>query len=306
MSDGFLRTPDGTWRAPWRVAAFGVAVAASGLVVGGVILGVTAATPLAGWARAARVPMDQVASLAAVLVATWVTVRQLHGAAASPWAMVGLGRDAWRVRAVVIAGVVGALTVLVPTGVLLATGQLRFDAASATDSHAMVAWAALALLLPAAFIEEVLFRGYLFTTLTDGLGTAGAVVSTSVLFAAAHLFNPDPSVATLAAVATAGAFLAAVRVATGSLIAATVAHLMVNYAQAVVVHAPVSGIALQTPGYRAVATGPAWLTGGAWGPEAGVVAVGAFAVATFVYARLWKRRGRDTRTSTTTTTAAAP
>lgn len=290
MTGGFVRASDGTLRAPWRVALFGVVVAASGILVGGLVLGVTAMTPVGAWARTARIPMDQVASLAAVLVATRVTVRQVHGQGISPWTMVGLSRDAWRAGPLALAGGIGAGCVLLPTLLLVLAGQLRFDPAPVSDSHAVVAWAALALLLPAALVEELLFRGYLFTTLVEGMGTRAAIGVTSALFGAAHLFNPDPSVTSLAAVATAGAFLGAVRAATGSLVAATVAHVAVNYAQAVVVHAPVSGIALPTPGYRAVATGPAWLTGGEWGPEAGAVAVIAFAVATFHYMR---HRGAD-------------
>jgi hypothetical protein len=41
---------------------------------------------------------------------------------------------------------------------------------------------------------------------------------------------------------------------------------------AAVLHVPVSGLPFATPGYRAVITGPDWLTGGSWGPEGGVLA----------------------------------
>ena len=34
----------------------------------------------------------------------------------------------------------------------------------------------------------------------------------------------------------------------------------------------VSGIEFQTPLYKAVTAGPAWLSGGEWGPEGGLVA----------------------------------
>ncbi|HVT40817.1 MAG TPA: hypothetical protein VHE78_17390, partial [Gemmatimonadaceae bacterium] len=83
-------------------------------------------------------------------------------------------------------------------------------------------------------------------------------------------------------------FLASVRLATGSLYAAFVAHLAWNFVQGAVLHAPVSGLALPAPGYRAVDAGPAWLTGGAWGPEGGLAAAAGMLGATFLL--LWRRR----------------
>jgi hypothetical protein len=86
-------------------------------------------------------------------------------------------------------------------------------------------------------------------------------------------------------VALAGVFLATVRLSTGSLWAATVAHLVWNLVQAVVLHAPVSGLPLPTPVYRLVDHGPEWLTGGAWGPEGGLAAAAGMLVATFLLLR---------------------
>ena len=76
-----------------------------------------------------------------------------------------------------------------------------------------------------------------------------------------------------------------VRLATGSLYATIVAHFAWNFAQAVVLAAPVSGLALPTPGYRLVDHGPSWLTGGSWGPEGGLAAAAAMIVTTFLLLR---------------------
>ncbi|MBX9927423.1 MAG: CPBP family intramembrane metalloprotease, partial [Gemmatimonadaceae bacterium] len=114
------------------------------------------------------------------------------------------------------------------------------------------------------------------------LGLAPAVVLTSLAFGALHLLNPGASAWSMSAVAVAGAFLAIVRVRSGSLIAAWGAHLAVNVAQGPLLHAPISGLALPTPGYRAVFAGPSWLTGGAWGIEAAVPTVALLAAVTFL------------------------
>ncbi|HVZ47458.1 MAG TPA: CPBP family intramembrane glutamic endopeptidase, partial [Gemmatimonadaceae bacterium] len=284
VTGSWLRTDAGMVRAPWRVVAFGTAVAASSFVFLGVALPMATATPLAGWARAARIPLDQVATVACLVAATWLTGRLVHGERDPVWPHAGLTRGAWRPRVLAAAFAAGTLVILLPALALVAVGAARFEPATATDGPLTVAWAALALLIPAAAAEELLFRGYAFDACRAGMGPRGAVAVTSVGFALAHLLNPDPTIASVAAVACAGVFLAIVRLTTGSLVAAVLAHLGVNYAQAVGLHAAVSGLALQTPAYRYVPTGPDWLTGGAWGPEAGAGVVVALAVASFRYA----------------------
>jgi hypothetical protein len=59
----------------------------------------------------------------------------------------------------------------------------------------------------------------------------------------------------------------------------------------VALHASVSGIDFEAPRYRAVLSGPAWLSGGDWGPEGGLVAaLGLIGGMTYFYAR---RRRED-------------
>lgn len=290
---GLLRTPRGEPRAAWRVAAFGIIVAASSVVVGGAVLQLASATPLARLARDVRLPLDEMATVLTLVFATWLTGRLIHREGWPTWAEVGLGRAAWRPGPLVGALASGVGVVLVPAALLLGVGAARFEPAIATDSPAFVLWSAVALLAPAAFAEELLFRGYVFSACRQGIGRAGAVAVTSAAFGLAHLFNPGPTVASIAGVMFAGVFLAVVRLATGSLVAASLAHFGVNFAQAAVLHASVSGLALQAPGYRYVAAGPAWLTGGAWGPEAGLVTVAGFAAASFLYLQWWRRAGNE-------------
>jgi len=289
-----LRTASGELRAPWRVGIFGLAIVACAFAFLTVGLGIVSNTPIAGWARAARVPLDQWFTAASLVVATWTTGRLANDEQFKPWSYVGLGTTTWRGRPIAIAAAAGVAVMAVPSLLLVAVGAARLEPAVATDSGLVVAWAALVLLLPAAVSEELIFRGYLLSACVDGMGARGAVVVTSVAFGLVHLANPDPSVASIAGVAVAGAFLAVVRLATGSLAAAVAAHFWINFTQTAFLHAPVSGLAFQTPGYRFVVTGPAWLTGGSWGPEAGVGAVLTFALASFLYVR----RSGNARTST--------
>ncbi|MDA1081972.1 MAG: type II CAAX endopeptidase family protein [Gemmatimonadetes bacterium] len=294
MTGTALRTEAGVLRAPWRLAVFGAAVVASSIVIGVIGFSLASLTSVSAMSRAARLPLDQLLSAISIVVATWATGRMVAGEDFAIWRYVGVGAGHWSPRVISLATGAGAATIALPALVLVGIGAAQFDPSVSTDSAWAVAWAAFALMMPAAIVEELLFRGYAFTVCVEAIGSRGAIVVTSVLFALAHVFNPDPTVASVTAVACAGVFLAVVRVTTGSLVAAVAAHFWINYTQAVALHAPVSGLALQMPGYRFVEAGPDWLTGGAWGPEAGAGAVLTFAVASFLYLRRFTKRSNST------------
>ena len=278
----FFRTESGALRAPWRVLIFGALLFAIAFIVAQVGSLLAGFVPLERWARWGRVSLDVWATALAVIVATWATGRLVHGADSGIWRMVALDRSAWAPRKVLLGLLVGALVLAVPVALMVAAGQMRFESATAIESPAIVIWSAIALLLPAAVSEELLIRGYVFSAARDGAGVNAAVIITSVGFGLAHITNPDPSLISLIAVTFAGTFLAFVRLVTGSLVAAIAAHLAFNLTQTVVFHAPVSGMALQTPGYRLVPVGPAWLTGGGWGPEGGVAVIVTLIVASLL------------------------
>jgi membrane protease YdiL (CAAX protease family) len=294
-ASNWRRRRDGALRAPWQVAVFGGTLAVAAVAFGAVGLGLVAGTPVAALARTARIPLDQVASLGAVLVATLVTVRWV-APGTSAWARVGLGLGAWRPVRLAVAALAGTIVVAVPTGLMLWLGAVDIVRAPANDAWAAAAWGAFALLAPAALAEELLCRGFALSAVRDAIGARGAVVATSLAFGALHAFNPGATTASLVAVTVAGLLLGAVRVATDSLAAAWAAHLTINLVQAVAFHAPLSGVDLPAPGYRLESRGPAWLTGGAWGPEGGAAVVVGMLVATFGYTT-W-RAWRDARAIT--------
>ncbi|MBA4070667.1 MAG: hypothetical protein C0497_02365 [Gemmatimonas sp.] len=207
-------------------------------------------------------------SCVAMLVATAVTVR--------------LFRESWRDTTRLSVDALGRwplfgglaagwFAIAVPAGLLIWIGALRIVPAEAGDWWAG-AGLALAILMPAALTEELALRGYAFTLLRRAWGVTMAVALTSVAFGLLHLFNPGVNAQSVALVSLAGVFLALVRLAFDSLWAAWLAHLGYNFVQLAVLHTPVSGLAVPQPFYRTISNGPAWLTGGAWGPEAGVAA----------------------------------
>jgi len=207
-------------------------------------------------------------SCVAMLVATAVTVRlfseswrdttRLSGDALGRWPLLGGLAAGW-------------FAIAVPAGLLIWLGALRVVPAEA-GSWWEGAGLAMAILAPAALTEELALRGYAFTLLRRAWGVATAVLLTSIAFGLLHLFNPGVTAQSVVLVALAGIFLALVRLAFDSLWAAWLAHLGYNFVQLAVLHTPVSGLAVPQPYYRTVSSGPVWLTGGAWGPEAGAAA----------------------------------
>ena len=286
---GIFIRPDGRVRVWWRVAFFGLATTAGGLFASSVAYEAISLTPLVGLARQYGVPLAEYGQAIALLIGTWAALRIIDGPRDGAWARVGLSVQGLRLRPMLIGLAAGTLAILVPCGVLLATGRLGLERQPELQSWWSAARGVLILLTPAAFAEELAVRGYLLTTLVDGVGRPFAVAITSVLFALLHLLNPDPSFLSTGMVALAGLFLATIRLTTGSLWAAWIAHLAWNVVQAIVLHAPVSGLPLPTPDYRLVDRGPVWLTGGPWGPEGGLAAAAGMLVATFLLVRLSHR-----------------
>jgi uncharacterized protein len=236
--------------------------------------------------RDAQLVFDSLLQLGIGLLATAIMLRSID---VRSWDDVGLTRSSVRPRALIEGWCLGGAAIGFACGLLLAVGYLRFVPGPAGSSFAAALPLTL-LLLIAALAEEVISRGYLLTVLRDGLGDAGAIATTSLLFGAAHLLNPGVTVESFLIVTLAGVFLAAVRIAFRSVYASWAAHVAWNWVLAVLFHASVSGIEFEAPDYRLVSSGPVWITGGAWGPEGGsAAAVGMLAALGYLY-RTRRRR----------------
>jgi CAAX protease family protein len=150
--------------------------------------------------------------------------------------------------------------------------------------------AMLVVFLAVAWNEEILTRGYLLQNLEEGLGTLPAVIISSVVFGFLHIFNDNSSVIASLGVAFAGLLLAAAYLVRRTLWLPIGLHLGWNFGEGPIFGFPVSGLeagGLVTTGV----TGPEAFTGGAFGPEAGIVSVAAEIIGIAVF-WLWYRRSR--------------
>ncbi|MFD9321186.1 CPBP family intramembrane glutamic endopeptidase [Streptomyces sp. NPDC060053] len=155
-----------------------------------------------------------------------------------------------------------------------------------------------------AVTEELLFRGVVFRLLEELTGTRGALTISALLFGVLHLVNPDATVwGALAIAVEGGLMLGAAYVATRSLWLPIGLHLGWNFAESGIYGTTVSGNEDAPAGLlQGVLSGPDALTGGSFGPEAGVAAILVCVVPTVVFLRAAGRRGgfRTRRRSTPT------
>lgn len=274
----FLFASERTLRAPWRILIF-IGVAVLALVVTNVL---AAALVPATASVAARSIVGSWAGVLGVLAATYVSLRWVDGRG---WEMVRLDAAAARPELLGAGALMGAAAIGVPSIALLLVHDLRV-VPDVAGSWFGTAGLAVLLLLPAALTEELLLRGYIFAVLRETVGWRWTLIGTSVVFGLLHLNNPGAEPEPIVLVIVAGFFLGAILLVTESLYAAWMAHFAWNWVMAGALHTAVSGLGIATANYRVVDRGPAWLTGGAWGPEGGVAAgLGMFAFLFYLVGR---------------------
>ncbi|WP_306369414.1 CPBP family intramembrane glutamic endopeptidase [Nocardiopsis sp. CC223A] len=164
----------------------------------------------------------------AVLVAVGSVLlwRRLTG---RPWRGTGLGWDRWALPSLVAGVLGGALALLGANAVAVAVGAARWTAWE-PDNPAYLPLVIAMIVVGTALPEELLWRGNLQDLLTERLSATWAVVLTSVLFGALHLFSQSPAQGTFERVLFAvgavalGLVCAASRLRTGAIWAAVGVH----------------------------------------------------------------------------------
>jgi membrane protease YdiL (CAAX protease family) len=169
-------------------------------------------------------------------------------------------------------GFVLVLLAVIPVAIL---GNVAFRTTLNFHSVARVV-AVTGVLMSGALAEELMFRGYPFQRLVEGIGATGAIVVFSVLFGVVHLTNPGATVWGLINTVAIGILLATAYLRTRALWLPWGIHFAWNAVLGLVLGLPVSGLRLFNVAVYASAEGPKWLTGGSYGVEAS--APGAIAI----------------------------
>ena len=118
--------------------------------------------------------------------------------------------------------------------------------------------------------EELLSRGYHLQTIASGINLFWGVVISSAVFGLLHLGNPNATWVSAAGIFFAGIYLAFGYIRTKQLWLSIGLHIGWNFFEGVVFGFPVSGLDIYALS-RIKVTGPDLWTGGAFGPEAGLI-----------------------------------
>jgi membrane protease YdiL (CAAX protease family) len=143
----------------------------------------------------------------------------------------------------------------------------------------------LLLLAVASLAEEVAFRGYPFQRLIEAIGPTLATIVSSLVFAAAHVLNPGSSRASFMVTVFSSWLLSVAYLRTRALWVCWGWHFAWNASMCLLFGLPVSGITQFSPVVQSNTVGPAWITGGEYGPEASAVTAVVLLIGIFIVYR---------------------
>ena len=304
LSLPFFNRREARVRALWRLVLHTAA-----LIVVGLLTTLVAQLVLASFGGEADAgpstltqPVVAALSAFAVVLATWVCARGLDHRSPRDFGL-KLDRRWYGDLAFGLGLGVGLMAVIF--AVELAAGWLTIEgtfAAGASGSAAGGLVAALVAFGLIGFYEELLSRGYHLRNLAEGLHTPRigpavalvvATVLSSSLFGLLHAGNPNATLISTVNVALAGCMLACGLLWTGQLAVPIGLHISWNFCQGNLFGFPVSGTDAGARVFVVEQGGDPLITGGAFGPEAGLIGVAAMVLGVAAIA-LWVRvtRGR--------------
>ena len=289
----FVSADEARLRTGWRLVIHGMLVLA--LTVPVSLFAAVVILILQVWSPKAE-PLSLwigvLASAAVFVLATWVARRVLDRRS---FVSLGFGLD----RHTLPDLVVGFLIPMPMLGLLFALSwwfgwtQWRGWAWESQSAAAVVLGMAggLSVFILVGISEEVLSRGYHLQNLAEAMGLPRAWLLSSLIFAGLHVFNPGFSVQAGLGLVLAGLFLATGWLRTGRLWLSIGLHIGWNFFEGTVFGFPVSGLDLfRLMDYRI--EGPAWATGGAFGPEAGAIVLPGLALGALLVWLYTRRRSR--------------
>lgn len=273
----------------WRIVLFAIVVACLTTVFWSVweiaVGGLEREPPFLDEAIAAEIAGAVAVVIAAYVLRLFVDRRSITSLGLSP-------RGLW-LRLFVVGVCLGAGMQAIVFALEALSGSTRVVSLAPVASDLRLLLPASGVFAAGALLEELCFRGYLFQNFWEGFGLIPAIVVTSVLFACLHLGNPS------ALSAPAATFFGLVFFAvwaccsllwTRSLWLVLGAHFAWNLFEGPVFGFPVSGLLMPMRTVIIQRTaGPPWLTGGAFGPEAGVSSLIAMTIGLLLLRWLYAR-----------------
>ena len=291
----FISPDERRLRAFWRLLGQS-ALLFVGLAVFGIPFGIFF-TLMPGSTPDAILILGQLVELFAVTLSVYLARKYFDR---RTFVSLGLKWNSRALRDVIIGILITALLMALVFLIETAAGWLKVDSfAWQTQSLSQVIFSIISIIftyLIVGWSEELLSRGYWLQNISAGLNLFLGVMISSFLFALAHVANPNSSLLALVNITAGGAFLAFAYLRTRQLWLPIGIHIGWNFFQGPIFGFPVSGTGPFVL-IRHTVTGPELLTGGAFGPEAGLIILPIFALgAVLVY---WYTRDKERAVSPT-------
>lgn len=236
----------------------------------------------------------EIDALAGALVAFWFMTFVLDK---RPIASYGFGGRSASFKETAIGFLVGTGLMSLVFAVFVAGGWVRLTPAVLSVAAQHIISRDIFFFFIVALYEETVFRGYFFQTIEQRWGSGFALLSSMVVFGLLHIFNlgghPSPTaiIGGLFIGAEAGLLLAAAYMLMRRLWLPIGIHWAWNLFQGTVYGAPVSGLPIGPSVFKAQFHGPSWITGGVFGPEAGVPALIIGTITGLIFLRMAVRNG---------------
>jgi len=162
-------------------------------------------------------------------------------------------------------------------------------------SEAGLLWVALLgmVMLVIAFMEEWLFRGYVYEIVREHHTAGRTILLTAIAFSTLHITNPGSNFLAWINILLIGIVLGQLRELTGRLWVPFGLHLGWNLALGMVYGVPVSGLEMPSAFRISIEDLPRALGGGPFGPEASAVLTVLFVVLAILLARRLRPRDND-------------
>lgn len=218
----------------------------------------------------------------AALAAGWIAAKFLERLSLNSLGLALKGR--WPLN-LALGTLIGGMTVSLAAGLawLLAGTEFVWSNFSTDQIIRSLAISGIIFLI-AATAEELVFRGYIFQTLVRADQTAIAILLTSILFAMVHQGNPGANILGWANTFLAGIWFGVAYLKTKELWFVSGMHFAWNWLQGSLYGIEVSGLTdiAPHPILKEIESGPAWIGGGNYGLEGGIVTTFAIILSTAV------------------------
>ena len=218
--------------------------------------------------------VESLVYLVGVVGLTWVFC---HFMDRTPLRSLGLQARGWLAKLATGWGL-GTLLQLLIFAALGIAGWLTVEEAGWQPvglSVSIVSW------LIISFNEELSFRGYILQRLAQAWGLPAAVVVSSLIFAMVHVLNPNVQPLAMVNLFAAGLLFSCAYLVSRSLWLPIGLHIGWNLAEIHLLGLPGSGMT-EPALIRSVVHGPEVVTGGAFGPEGGLLGLAAIVLGSII------------------------